>query len=211
VAKGLFIEAAATNLVKSSNELLVAQGYIESDILSRTTATSPSNGTAVGFYPTITNGYHRIGSDYLSWPAGPITVSCWFKRLNSNYRAGINAGIFGAAVIVDLNNAGSVVTLSGTASNKAATIDPYPNDWYRVTVTGTKAANGRFFLFMASSTSTDATGAAFDPVTGSQGMLMWGVQVEQGSSASSLIPTTTASLLRLADDAVIRSTAWTTL
>ena len=40
---------------------------------------------------------------------------------------------------------------------------------------------------------------------------MWGAQLEASSSASSYIPTTSASLTRLADDAVIRSTAWTSL
>jgi hypothetical protein len=40
---------------------------------------------------------------------------------------------------------------------------------------------------------------------------MWGFQLEQATSPSSYINTTTAALTRLADDAVIRSTAWTSL
>ena len=40
---------------------------------------------------------------------------------------------------------------------------------------------------------------------------MWGFQHEQATSPSSYINTTTASLTRLADDAVIRSTAWSSL
>jgi hypothetical protein len=40
---------------------------------------------------------------------------------------------------------------------------------------------------------------------------VYGFQLESGSSTSSLIHTTTSSLTRLADDAVIRSTAWTGL
>jgi hypothetical protein len=40
---------------------------------------------------------------------------------------------------------------------------------------------------------------------------MWGFQLEKATSPSSYIDTTTASLTRLADDAVIRSTAWTSL
>ena len=40
---------------------------------------------------------------------------------------------------------------------------------------------------------------------------MWGAQLELGSNATSTIPTVASSLTRLADDAVIRSTAWTGL
>jgi hypothetical protein len=47
--------------------------------------------------------------------------------------------------------------------------------------------------------------------SGTVDLLVWGAQLELGSSASSYISTTSASLTRLADDAVIRSTAWTSL
>ena len=40
---------------------------------------------------------------------------------------------------------------------------------------------------------------------------VWGAQLELGSNATSTIPTVASSLTRLADDAVIRSTAWTSL
>jgi len=40
---------------------------------------------------------------------------------------------------------------------------------------------------------------------------VWGAQVELGSNATSTIPTVASSLTRLADDAVISSTAWTGL
>jgi hypothetical protein len=40
---------------------------------------------------------------------------------------------------------------------------------------------------------------------------IWGAQLELGAAATSTIPTTTATLARLADDAVISGTAWTSL
>ena len=212
VAKGLLIEAAATNHLKSSNELLLAQGYGEQDILSRTTGTSPSNGTAVGFYPTTVSGYHRVQSPYVTGLSGAVTVSIWYKRLNSSLRAGINANaMLNVGAVFDLNGAGSVVTLGGSAANKAATITAYPNDWYRVTVTGTRVTDNSLYFFMAGSSQTDFDGGSPFVGVASQGMLMWGAQLEEGSTASSNIVTTTAALTRLADDAVIRSTAWTSL
>ena len=212
VAKGLLIEAAATNYLKSSDELLLAQGYGEQDILSRTTGTSPSGGTAVGFYPTTASGYHRAQSPNITGLSGAITVSIWYKRLNSNLRAGINANsLLNVGAVFDLNGSGSVVTLGGSAANKAATITAYPNDWYRVTVTGTRVTDSTLYFFMAGSTQTNFDGGTPFVGVASEGMLMWGAQLEEGSTASSNIVTTTAALTRLADDAVIRSTAWTSL
>ena len=202
-AKGLLLEAPATNYQLSSQVFSTSLGYTDGDILSRTTGTSPSNGTAVGFYPTLVNGYHRLQYGAGVTLSGAVTVSMWFKRLNSNYRAGINAGgLIAASVIVDLNGAGSIITLGGSAANRAATITRYPNDWYRVALTGTFAANTSIYFFMDSSTSTDSTGGPF--VGGaSQGMLIWGGQIETGSQASSYIETASTSVTRAADTAII--------
>ena len=206
VPKGLLIEFPVTNYQLSSQVFSTSLGYSDGDILSRTTGTSPSNGTAVGFYPTVASGYHRLQYGAGVTLSGAVTVSMWFKRLNSNYRAGINAGgLIAASVIVDLNGAGSIITIGGSAANRAATITPYQNDWYRVTLTGTFAASTSIYFFMDSSTSTDSTGGPFVGVA-SQGMLMWGGQIEVGSQASSYIPTTLLAVTRAADTAIISGT-----
>ena len=198
--RGLLVEGQGINVFKSSEELLLAQGYGEQDILSRTTGTSPSNGTAVGFYPTTVSGYHRLQSPYLTGLSGAVTVSIWYKRLNSSLRAGINANaMLNVGAVFDLNGAGSVVTLGGSAANKAATITAYPNDWYRVTVTGTRVTDNSVFFFMAGSSQTDFDGGTPFVGVASQGMLMWGAQLEAGSSASSYIPTGASQVTRTVD------------
>jgi hypothetical protein len=105
--------------------------------------------------------------------------------------------------VFDLNGAGSVVTLGGSAANKAATITAYPNDWYRVTVTGTRATDNGLFFFMAGSTQTDFDGGTPFVGVASQGMLMWGAQLEAGSGASSYIPTGASQVTRNADSCVM--------
>jgi hypothetical protein len=202
--RGLLLEAPTTNHQLSSEAFATNLGYTDGDIISpRTTGTSPSNGTAVGFYPTVAAGYHRLQYSAGVTLSGAVTVSMWFKRLNSNYRAGINATSFmSASVIVDLNGSGSIITLGGSAANRAATITRYQNDWYRVALTGTFVAGTSMYFFMDSSISTDSGGGSFTGVA-SQGMLMWGGQIELGSQASSYIATTNIAVTRAVDTAII--------
>lgn len=201
-AKGLLIEDTNTNSALYS-ESFVTSGSVYNDnaILGRTTTeTSPSGGTAICFFPTTVLDYHRL--QYASVPVltGAITISIWLKRKDSDYRGGINATSYiAASAIFDLNGAGSVVTLSGTAANKAATITAYPNNWYRVSVTGTYVTTSSFYTFMTSSTSTDSTGQNFTGVA-SQGLILWGMQIELGKSASSYVPTYSVTSYRAADD-----------
>lgn len=199
--KGLLIEDTSTNFALYSESFVTSAGvYNDNAILSRTTTeTSPSGGTAVCFFPTIALDYHRLQYSSVPVLSGAVTISIWLKRKDSNYRGGINAGGYiNASAVFDLNGAGSVVTLGGTAANKAATITAYPNDWYRVTLTGTYTAGNSFYTFMTSSTSTDSTGQNFTGVA-SQGLIMWGMQVELGSGASSYIPTYSATSYRAAE------------
>lgn len=200
-AKGLLIEGSATNAILYSESFVTSAGiYVDNAILSRTTTeTSPSGGTAICFFPTIALDYHRLQSASNPALSGAVTISIWLKRKDSNYRGGINAANYlGVSAVFDLNGAGSVVTLGGTATNKAATITAYPNDWYKVSVTGTYIAANSHYYFMTSSTSTDSTGQNFLGVA-SQGLIMWGAQVELGTGASSYIPTVASQITR-ADD-----------
>lgn len=200
--KGLLIEHTNTNSALYSESFVTAGSvYNDNAILSRTTTeTSPSGGTAVCFFPTTVLGYHRLQYSSVPVLSGAVTISIWLKRKDSNYRGGINAtGYIAVSAVFDLNGAGSIVTLGGTAANKAATITAYPNDWYRVSVTGTYVAGSSFYTFMTSSTSTDSTGQNFTGVA-SQGLIMWGMQIELGSGASSYVPTYSVTSYRATDE-----------
>jgi len=201
-AKGLLIEDTNTNSALYSESFVTSAGvYNDNAILSRTnTEISPSGGTAVCFFPTTVLDYHRLQYSSVPVLSGVMTISIWLKRKDSNYRGGINAtGYIGASAVFDLNGAGTLVTLGGTAANKAATITAYPNNWYRVSLTGTYVAGNSFYIFMTSSTSTDSTGQNFTGVA-SQGLIMWGMQVELGNGASSYIPTYSVTSTRAADN-----------
>ena len=190
-----YVEYAGANTAPHSESLSVGLGYSDNAILSRSTTTSPTGNTAVVFYPTIVLDYHRLQFSSPIAMAGATTISVYVKQIGSDYRAGINAFTYiGASVICSLVGAGSVVgAVGGTAPNRAATITKVTDDgWYRITLTGTYNTISSVYVFMASSTSTDSTGLNFLGVD-QQGIAIWGLQVNPGSTVQTYYPTTTAA------------------
>ena len=180
VAKGLLIEAAATNLLLRSQDLSAAAWTVY-DMPSRTVnaATGPDNLTSAT--RCVFNGQYSLVYQGANTSAGiTYTFSFWAKRESGN-----------TALTIHHNN-------SATGQNTAFTIT---NDWQRYQVSVLGKTGGGFVEWGVQ----DRNGSGHGTI------LLWGTQVEESATASSLIPTSTASLTRLADDAVISGTAWTSL
>ena len=184
VAKGLLIEQSATNYLPYSDTLQGTGWY---------------SGSSGAGSPTITNPYTATN------PANGSTCT----RIQFPIADGSGAPRIYYITSQTSPYTASVWMKSNTSGNH--TISLYQNDtWVDFTVTPTwqrfqttrtsgSALVGFFYLGNISPTLTPD-------------ILLYGAQLEAGSgSASSYIRTTTASLTRLADDAVIRSTAWTSM
>ena len=190
-----YVEWAGANTAPYSESLSTGLGYSDNAILSRSTTTSPTGNTAVVFYPTLVLDYHRLQFGAPIAMVGATTISVYVKQIGSDYRAGINATDYiGASVICSLVGDGSVVgAVGGSAPNRAATITKVTDDgWYRITLTGTYNTLSSIYVFMASAASTNSTGLNFVGVA-SQGIALWGFQVNPGSTAQTYYPTTTAA------------------
>jgi hypothetical protein len=190
-----YVEYAGANTAPFSELLTTGSNYNDNAILSRSTTTSPTGNTAVVFYPTLVSDYHRLQFGAPIAMVGATTISVYVKQIGSDYRVGINAnGYVAASAIFSLIDAGSVVgAVGGTAPNRAATITKVTDDgWYRITLTGTYTSLSSVYVFMASSTSTDPTGLNFTGVA-AQGVAIWGLQINPGSTAQTYYPTTTAA------------------
>ena len=213
VAKGLLIEASATNL-SNSVELW---GTSLTTITSVSGQTTPANDSAVyKVTDTTDNGQHSINRTPIIGTAniGAVyTASVWMKKPSTNahsyagFQVAFGAG-GGAVTTFNLATGANTQSFSyGGAAAPTYTSTAYSNGWFRYTMTftfpGTGSAN-IYILLSSNGTTTSYAGTRTD-------FYVWGAQVELGAAASSYILTTTAELTRLADDAVIRSTAWTSL
>ena len=215
VAKGLLVEAAATNYMLYSTTL-----NPHSTFNMRTIATASitdPEGTTDKARIIAADGATNIHGRYLQVTAGTnttITVSIFAKKNGYKYLYFADIGNSRSAVRFDLDD--------GTTSNSAgdgfvsASATSYPAGWWRCSmVVNVVASTSYAWSYVGVPTlgaTLTAVGANYaGQNTDSDGIYCYGFQVEAGSVASSLIKTTTASLTRLADDAVIRSTAWTGL
>jgi hypothetical protein len=144
-----------------------------------------------------TLGEHLFGQNFDSITNGqPYTVSCFFKGDGTGGRAVVRFFV-GSWTYAVYNLANGTVT--ATDGVGTANIQNYGNGWYRCILTATALTDYTPFVTQIgianSSNSFSYQGAS------NLGVYFWGFQAEQGAYVSSLIPTTSAAVTRLADAA----------
>ena len=197
VAKGLLIEAAATNIaVESDNFSTTNVDWVSNSYTSSFLSTSlPTGSTGNSRQISIASGSGSFRSKTLTVTASTQYTFSFWARNNGGSQARYRVwNVTAGSSIVDHTLSGSnYVSLIGGANNTSST-------WVRISVTFT--------------TPSGCTGIYIYPTSSDSGtvdLFVWGAQLELGSQASSYISTAGSQLTRLADDAVIRSTAWTSL
>jgi len=198
---GLLVEAGATNLCLQSQN----QSAWTNDNGSTTSTTAPDgSATACVFTENTSNTPHRWYTSATVSSGATVTWSVFLAAGTRRYVAvGVGNGSNYFSVRVDTQNWSLGATQSvGTGAGTAATITSVGNGFYRISVTGSIAATTSYFLFVSGNlVSSGDIGEAY---TGTSATIVaWGAQLETGSTATSYIPTTTASASRGADAASI--------
>jgi hypothetical protein len=171
----LLLEPQRTNLVTNSEQFtawISAGGTVTSN-----TAISP-DGTQNA--DTLTGARYQTG-----FASNQYTVSCFAKKVDGD-------GLFVLRLDVptsfsaqfNLNNG----TIVSTSAGYTSTITNYGNGWYRCTLTTPAATTISNFVIVSASNAAAST-------------YVWGAQSEIGAYATSYIPTTAASVTRVADAA----------
>jgi len=202
--KGLLVEPASTNICKQSEDLSTTWSKFNSTA-TQSTEETPDGDTTNKYIKLVDNGSTGTGQ---VWVQQTITVSGGTKYTASVFlkKDGLNWAWVRAVATggspdanpsqyFDLDNG---VTGTGTTGIQAATIEAYPNDWYRCSITWTQGAGDTSFNFTIY--PADADNDSFVDKDGTSSIFVWGAQVEASPIATSYIPTTTASVTRNKDD-----------
>jgi len=136
-------------------------------------------------------------AQYITLSAGTYTFSVFLKKTTgalTHYPAVVMGSVY-KYVIVN-STTGTYVEATGTNNNDSVIIESWDADWWRVSLTNTLSAGAqRFAIYPA--LSANGTGIT----TNASGTnVFWGAQVEEGSYATSYIPTYGSSVTRNRDN-----------
>jgi hypothetical protein len=203
---GLLIEESRTNSLPYSSDIVGQSNWLGAGVsaVAATSITAPDGSTdTVGLRDDGSNGQHTLYDDVsVSDITSTYTASCWVKEGTKDFAElfANGAGTPGAITIAykyDLVNKTVEYTgAAGFSAGTSATITEYHNGWFRITITGdvagtsTGAGTYRFHIRARTDTTGNYQGDNTD------GIYIWGPQVELGSFPTSYIPTSGAALTR---------------
>jgi hypothetical protein len=207
--KGLLVEPAATNICLQSEDFSTTWG-IGNSTATQSTEETPDGDTSNKYIKLVDDGDGGTGVVYTYQvitvsESTKYTASFFLKKsgLNWAYVRAFGAGSVGDASPSQYFDLDTGALGTGTAGIQDATIEAYPNDWYRCSITWTQGAGDtsvQFTIHVA-----EANGDNVVDLDGTSSIFVWGAQVETGPIATSYIPTTTASVTRNKDDITLGS------
>ena len=202
--KGLLVEPAATNICLQSEDIDTTWVSVNATP-TQSTEETPDGDTSSKYIKHSDNagggtGDVRVQQTITVSGGTKYTASVFLKKDGLNWARLMAAGAGGSPdanpdQYFDLDNG---VTGTGSAGIEDATIEAYPNDWYRCSITWTQGAADTSFIFRIYVAEADNDNLV--DRDGTSSIFVWGAQVETGPIATSYIPTTTASVTRVKDD-----------
>jgi hypothetical protein len=208
--RGLLIEGQAVNVALNS-DVMRGTGWAVTNLVTPSNAagvTDPANGTnSTNYIANGTTGYHFSGvvSTTTGASTTAVTWSCWV-RANGYTKVLMAEGNSGRGAVsfdIDPNNTTPPApTVVGGAGSPTGTITRYPNNWYRIAMR-VGVASSTAYQWNVIGYPTGATlnnfGAQYTGDS-TNGIYVWGAMLEDGSGASSYIPTGASQGTRNADN-----------
>ena len=124
-----------------------------------------------------------------------VTVSVFVKASGKNFA--YISPVYSFSPGAEFNLTTGAIT--NPIANVTTSMTAFANGWWRISLTSTSSSSSSNNVTIG---STDATNSTTNTVSGTNGILVWGAQIEVGSNATSYIPTTTAIGTRNADSII---------
>jgi len=190
---GLLVEESRTNLTQKSQEFEDVYWTKTDCTITANESTAPDGTLTADLWTNTTSPGIISNSITKDATSRTYTGSLWVKGNATQFTMSIDNGgtVNRGRVVFNLSsNTISSANNDGNFTNTSGSITLYSDGWKRLTITTTTSTitTIRFRPFFSGSGST---------------VRIWGAQVEEGTFATSYIPTTTATVTRSADVASI--------
>ena len=164
----LLLEPQSTNLITYSQDISqLTNGNLTINSNSVISPDGTMNATRV--IPTTNNAQHRFTPSVSVSTSTVYTASIFAKADGYNRIRLVENHTTGGDARFDLQN-GTILTTNGVT----AKIEPFPNDWYRCSITETTASTTFRFDVIVMDDSSNSTFAG----DGYSGVQLWGYQLE---------------------------------
>lgn len=206
--RGLLIEGSATNSVlysESFNAPNWSTFGLNGGVVTSTSQTNPAgSASSIRMVENTSNSTHGIFQNVSVTSGSQYTFSVFARGDGTRTLVGIRVTLGGAAtdysVVFDLadGTTGTPYT-SGTPGTVTPRAVQYGGGWWRLSVTMNAPSASTLFYIHNSTVKNLATSMNAYLGTGSNGVYVWGAQVEAGSVTSSYIASDASQGQRAAD------------
>jgi len=184
----------------SENELLYSQTFQTSwtntamTITADSTTAPDGTTTADKIVPTTASTTHFLYQSPTT--SGATTLSIYAKT--SGYDWIKLFMVNSSTCSANFNISTGVLGTTGGSAFSTSTITDVGEGWYRCTMTNTGAiASGNSGAYVTSVESNPPTSGLTESGNGTDGAFWWGAQLEESTTATTYLPTTTAALVGL--------------
>lgn len=201
--RGLLIEESRTNQLQQSQAFGTSPWTVSAATISADQVISPDGSqNADLLYPSSTGAGREVYQAAGYTGGVTYTISIYVKAAGMSWvTLGAAAGSAGASRLAFFNvSTGTVGTTGASVSNPSIT--SVGNGWYRLSLNYTPAGAGGYVEISVVDGDNNYTATK----VGTNGVYLYGAQLEAGAFATSYIPTTTTSATRNADEVKMTGT-----